>query len=124
MTAAVTFTVDAPPSLNRIWRHSGKRVYCNPRYVSWRRTAGWQLLAQRPGSLPAGSEIAVTLRIGPAKRKLDADNAAAKQVLDLLQHHQIIANERLVADIRTLRDDTVEAGRVRVELRTIEWRAA
>jgi Holliday junction resolvase RusA-like endonuclease len=74
--------------------------------------------------MPSGIEIAVTLRIGPAKRKLDADNAAAKQVLDLLQHHEVIANDKLVDDIRTVRDVSVEPGRVLIEVTAIERSAA
>jgi Holliday junction resolvase RusA-like endonuclease len=120
MTKPVTIHLLAPPSSNRIWRvGTGGRVHIDAKYASWRRSAGWELQAQRPGRFPAGAEVAVTLRLGPSasKRVRDIDNAAAKGVLDLLQSHQVIANDKLVADLRIVRDAGVEPGRVQVEVR-------
>jgi hypothetical protein len=37
-----------PPSVNRLWRTGRGRVYRSKRYLTWRETAGWELVVQRP----------------------------------------------------------------------------
>jgi Holliday junction resolvase RusA-like endonuclease len=123
MTPPITFTVDLPPSVNKVWRHSGKRVFRDPKYVAWQRTAGWELQAQRPDRFPANTHVAVTIRAGKAKRARDADNLG-KGICDLLQAHQIVTNDRDIRDIRIVWDESIEPGRVRVEARVIEKVAA
>jgi Holliday junction resolvase RusA-like endonuclease len=43
-----------------------------------------------------------------------------KAICDLLQTHRIVANDRDVRDIRIVWDESVEPGRVQVEIRAIE----
>jgi Holliday junction resolvase RusA-like endonuclease len=116
----ITISLPTPPSVNRIWRvGTGGRVYIDPKYNAWKRTAGWELAAQRPGKLPHGQQVAVTIRLGPMKRTKDADNCA-KAVLDLLEAHGVIRNDRDVARLVIERDDTIATGRVLAETRLIE----
>jgi Holliday junction resolvase RusA-like endonuclease len=110
--------------VNRVWRvGAGGRVYKSPAYVAWAREAGWELVRQKPDRFPPGAQVAVTLRLGKAKRARDADNCA-KGILDLLQAHGIVKNDRDVVDLRITWDATIEAGRVAIEVRAIERSAA
>jgi crossover junction endodeoxyribonuclease RusA len=123
MTGLVTIALPLPPSTNKLWRRSGKRVYLDARYVAWRRTAGWELQAQRPDRFPPGAQVAVTVKVGKAKRARDLDNLS-KAICDILQAHRIVANDRDITDIRLTWDAGVEPGKVLVELRGIERSAA
>ena len=124
MTATVTIDLPMPPSVNRVWRVGvGGRVYTDARYVAWKRTAGWELVRQKPGRFPPGAQVAVTIRAGKAKRARDIDNLS-KALLDLLQAHCVVANDRDVHSIAIAWDTSVEAGRVLVEVRAIERSAA
>lgn len=119
----ITFTLDAPPSVNRVWRHAGTRVYKDTRYVAWQRTAGRQVMAKRPGRFPPGTQVAVIIRAGKAKRARDLDNYG-KGILDLIQSLGIVDNDRNVSDLRLAWDTGIEPGRVQVEIRAIETDAA
>jgi Holliday junction resolvase RusA-like endonuclease len=88
------------------------------------RAAGWEIAAQRPDRFPPGTAIAVTIKAGKARRGRDLDNLS-KAIGDLLQAHRVVANDRDIADIRITWDhNNIEPGRVRVEARAIEERAA
>jgi Holliday junction resolvase RusA-like endonuclease len=119
----ITFAIDLPPSVNRLWRHSGKRVYLDPRYVAWKRVAGWQIKATRPGRFPYGTHVSVTIKAGKAKRARDIDNLG-KATLDLVQAVGIIGNDRDVRDLHIAWDDAVLPGKAKVEVREIEREAA
>lgn len=120
----LTFTVDMPPSVNKIWRIGpGSRVYKAPAYTAWARSAGWEIAAKRPGRFPAGTKVAMTVKAGKPKRARDIDNLS-KALLDLMQGVGIVDNDRDVVDLHLAWDNTVPDGRVQVELRSIERRAA
>jgi Holliday junction resolvase RusA-like endonuclease len=123
MTKPVTIDLPMPPSTNKLWRRSGTRVYLDARYIAWKRTAGWELVRQKPDRFPPGAQVAVTIRLGKSKRARDADNCA-KGILDLLQAHGIVKNDRDVVDLRITWDAGIEPGRVLVEARAIERSAA
>jgi Holliday junction resolvase RusA-like endonuclease len=116
-------SLDAPPSVNKIWRHCGKHVFRDPRYIAWQRLAGWEVMAKRPGKIPPGTKVAVTIRAGKAKRARDLDNYG-KGILDLVQALGIIDNDRNVADLRLAWDNNVPTGRVAVEISEIRRAAA
>jgi Holliday junction resolvase RusA-like endonuclease len=118
----IKINLPTPPSVNRIWRvGAGGRVYIDPKYNAWKRSAGWELAAQRPGKLPHGQQVAVTIRLGRMKRTKDADNCA-KALLDLLEAQGVICNDRDVAKLVIERDDTIATGRVLIVARTIQKR--
>jgi crossover junction endodeoxyribonuclease RusA len=122
----VTVTIDLPlpPSVNRVWRVGpGGRVHKAPAYVAWARQAGWELAIQRPDHFPPGTAIAVTVRAGKARRGRDLDNLS-KAICDILQTHQVVANDRDITDIRLTWDASIEPGRVQVQIREIARRAA
>lgn len=75
-------TLPAPPSANRLWRSTCRRVYRAQGYVKWLREAGWTLRAQHPGRIPG--DYAMRLLACPKdKRKRDLDNLL-KATSDLL----------------------------------------
>jgi Holliday junction resolvase RusA-like endonuclease len=118
----VIITLPLPPSTNRLWP-GRRRVYRSRAYLTWIKEAGWTLQMQKPTPFPVGSAIAVIIRAGKAKRARDIDNIG-KALLDLLQAHRIVANDRDVADLRLAWDDGIPAGRVQVEAWAIERAAA
>lgn len=82
-----------PPSANRLWRHRGKRVYRDPKYMAWITEAGWIVKTagfQKKIIGPFRCEIALT---PPDKRKRDLDNTV-KPILDLFQTVGIIENDQ------------------------------
>jgi Holliday junction resolvase RusA-like endonuclease len=120
----VVISLPAPPSTNRLWRAgAGGRIHIDPAYASWRRSAGWELVRQKPDHFPPGAQVAVAVRVGKAKRAKDIDNLP-KALLDLLQTHGVIGNDKLVAKLTIERDASVPDGRVTVEVREIEEAAA
>ena len=77
-----TIDLPLPPSVNRLWRSNRGRVHRAPRYLSWLKAAGWELVTQRPERL-AGS-VRMTIGAGrPDRRRRDVDNLG-KALLDLL----------------------------------------
>jgi Holliday junction resolvase RusA-like endonuclease len=102
-----------PPSVNHIWRFHGGGAFRTPAYTSWLETAGWELKAQRPAPLPAGSALAITIRAGKPDRARDLDNLV-KGLLDLLEAHGVIENDGAVHDLRICWDAHVPPGRARV----------
>jgi crossover junction endodeoxyribonuclease RusA len=100
-----------PPSANKLWRRAGDRVHRSAEYMGWTKTAGWELLAQRPVSLPGSVKLVV--RAGLPPRPRDLDNLL-KALCDLLEEHGIVENDASVTDIDARWDRTVATGRVRV----------
>lgn len=86
-----------PPSVNAIWRHTGKRVYRTPQYMSWLTTAGQEWLVQRAKlkvKSIQGPFRATIILVPPDKRKRDVDNPI-KALLDLAKHLQITGDDSL-----------------------------
>jgi Holliday junction resolvase RusA-like endonuclease len=98
------------PSANRLWRSGRGRVYRSSAYEDWRKEAGWELKAQRPGRVEGSVEVTITAG-KPDGRRRDLDNIAGKALLDLLVEHQVIADDSLVASISSRWDLTVPPGR-------------
>jgi|SRR5262245_562994 len=99
-----------PISTNRLWRTGRGKVFRSREYDSWRKTAGWELRAQRPGRIEGPVEISIALG-RPDRRKRDLDNAATKAALDLLVEHQVISCDSLVTSITSRWDTSVPPGR-------------
>jgi Holliday junction resolvase RusA-like endonuclease len=114
---AMTVTVHLPwpISVNRLWRHKGKRVYRNPQYTRWRNEAGWRLKLSGQGRLVAG-HFGIKLALSPPhKRRFDIDNFGAKPILDLLQDHGWVENDSLCQKLEVVLDRSLPIG-VAVEL--------
>jgi hypothetical protein len=52
--------VPLPPSINALWGSNCGRVHRSDRYSQWRRDAGWELRAQRPGRVDGPVEVSIT----------------------------------------------------------------
>jgi crossover junction endodeoxyribonuclease RusA len=110
-----TIDLPLPPSVNRLWRSNRGRVHRAPRYLSWLKAAGWELVTQRPERL-AGS-VRVNISAGrPDRRRRDVDNLG-KALLDLLTKHEVIQDDSCVVSITCGWDDDVAGGRVHVKVR-------
>ena len=102
-----TIDLPLPPSVNRLWRSNRGRVHRAPRYLSWLKAAGWELVTQRPERL-AGS-VRVNISAGrPDRRRRDVDNLG-KALLDLLTKHEVIQDDSCVVSITCGWDDDVAA---------------
>ena len=99
-----------PPSVNQLWRTGRGKVFRSSTYDAWRKEAGWELLAQRPGRVEGPVEVSIALG-RPDARKRNLDNAATKAALDLLVEHQVISCDSLVTSISARWDTTVTPGR-------------
>jgi Holliday junction resolvase RusA-like endonuclease len=113
---AMILEISIPPSVNRLWRVGRRRVFCSPQYIAWLRTAGWELLTQRPARFTGPVRISIAAG-RPDRRRRDLDNIATKALLDLLVAHRVIDDDSLVAAISSKWDDNVAAGRVHVDIR-------
>ena len=96
-----------PPSVNRLWRFSGPRMYRTKVYTEWADDAVRHLQQQQAPSSPIDYPVALELAVGrPDARKRDIDNVN-KAVLDLLEHVQILENDHHVHDLRSYWSDQV-----------------
>lgn len=95
----ITLSLPMPPSMNKLWRPvyaGGKsKMVRRERYVTWRNAAHGYYLEQGGHRLPKiTGHFRAHIVLNEAKRgNSDADNRT-KPVLDLLQHVQLIANDK------------------------------
>jgi crossover junction endodeoxyribonuclease RusA len=87
------YHLPTPPSVNRLWRISGRRMYRSKKYTEWIAEVVLALeTAPRPEiDYPFNIEIIVGR---PSKRRMDIDNRA-KAVMDVLQHCKVITDDCL-----------------------------
>ena len=107
-----TLELPLPPSVNRLWRSNRGRVHVSSRYKSWRRSAGWELVLQKPERLEGWVRISIAAG-APDRRRRDVDGLA-KATLDLLVEHQVIADDSLVASLSSMYRSTHTTGSNRV----------
>lgn len=115
------FIIDLPfpPSVNRIWRSSNrqkKKVYLDPTYVAWIKSADLHVMAIRPKPQRVSGryEIEIILDQLQRKKRGDAGNYE-KCVSDYLQRIELIDNDKF-ADQVLIRWGEAPAG-VRVIVR-------
>lgn len=90
----VTFKLPYPPSVNRLWRISGKRMYRSKRYVEWLADCEYAL-ERFQGFSKIGNQVAVTIIASrPDRRKRDLDNLA-KPILDVCQEYFIVDDSQV-----------------------------
>jgi len=91
------YNLPTPPSVNALWRISGRRMYRSKKYTAWIGEVALALeLEQRPEiDYPFNIEILVGR---PSKRRMDIDNRA-KAVMDVLQHCNVITDDCLAQRI-------------------------
>jgi crossover junction endodeoxyribonuclease RusA len=92
-SAIYFYRIPTPPSMNALWRITGRRMYRTKKYVEWIEQCKTALAEfQKPAiDYPFNIEIIVGR---PSKRRMDIDNRA-KAVMDMLQHLDIITDDCL-----------------------------
>jgi Holliday junction resolvase RusA-like endonuclease len=55
-----TITLPLSPRANCSWRSNRGRAHRSKRYTAWRRTAGWELVAQRPTRITGAVSVTIT----------------------------------------------------------------
>jgi crossover junction endodeoxyribonuclease RusA len=86
-----TFTLDWPPSTNRLWRNLSGRTILSEEARAWTKTASLQLMAMRARPMQWPVELGIELS-PPTKRKFDLSNRV-KIVEDILVHNSIIPDD-------------------------------
>lgn len=89
----IQLTLPWPPSQNRLWRNSGKRVYRDPKYMTWLKEAGWVIKIARAEKIIGPFSASIILN-PPDKRRIDIDNRV-KGLLDLAQQSGLIEDDCL-----------------------------
>ena len=80
-----------PPSANRLWRRGKNNIYASKEYTTWKREAGWQVIAQKPGGIAGPYRLSLNA-VRPDKRKRDLGNLL-KAVEDLLVSAGVIEDD-------------------------------
>jgi crossover junction endodeoxyribonuclease RusA len=106
------YNLPTPPSVNSLWRISGRRMHRSKKYTEWIGEVALALeLEQRPEiDYPFNIEIVVGR---PSKRRMDIDNRA-KAVMDVLQHCGIIADDCLANRITMMWSNDLDGCKVTI----------
>jgi crossover junction endodeoxyribonuclease RusA len=104
-------TAPMPPSVNGMYANvPGKGRVKTAAYKSWITEAGWAVKPQIKHRF--SGDVRVSVAIGP-RRNRDIDNTL-KPILDLLQSHYVVANDRQVIDLSVKWSDDVEGCRIEI----------
>lgn len=102
-----------PPSVNRLWRFAGSRMYRTKVYRDWAEDAQRHAAAQKPIPTITGP-VSLDLAVGrPDRRRRDLDNVN-KAVLDLLQHIEVLEDDSLVHKLVSYWDEDTIGVRVAI----------
>jgi Holliday junction resolvase RusA-like endonuclease len=85
---------DAPPSANNLFATVGARRFKTKAYRSWIKSAGLELMIQRPPMLAEPVDIALDVEEASGRRS-DADGKL-KAICDLLVRHNVIPDDSSV----------------------------
>ena len=98
MSAIATITLSQlPPSMNNLFATIGRKRVRSARYRAWLESAGWELAAQKPGTV--AGPYAVTMTFGRKdKRRRDIGNLE-KPCSDLLVAHRVVEDDSLAQRI-------------------------
>lgn len=111
----MTLLLPYPPSVNRLWRFSGPRMYRTKVYAEWADEASRILRSQNTPAKPIDYPIAMELAVGrPDKRKRDIDNVN-KAVLDLLEAIEVVENDHYIHDLRSYWSEEVSGVQVMIK---------
>jgi len=110
----VRVEIPLPPSVNTAWRNVvGKGRVRSPEYRRWHKLAYDELMLQKPGRVVG--RFAALITIGRINRRCDIDNRI-KPILDLLKG-DVIEDDSMCERVSAGWSDTIESGRVVVEIR-------
>ena len=122
VTSVITLILPLPPSTNSLWIQAGRKRVISPDYRAWRLIAGSKLEQQLASEVararpmvgpPLGVDIAL-----PLKMRGDIDNRV-KPILDLLVHHDVMADDQHVHALSVARKVVHKSCAV-VTVRTVE----
>ena len=93
----VTLELPYPPSVNGIWRFSGKRAYISKQYAAWKKEADAWFMKQRAEKtigtpIKGAFDVHIAFPTGKRRKNADLDNRI-KVVLDALQEFKLIEND-------------------------------
>ncbi len=92
LNTPVTFRVPLPPSVNALYRNvPGRGRVKTPKYSAWIKSAGWEVISQRPAKLSGSYSVKYSL-CRPDNRRRDAENYI-KALSDLLVRLQIVEDD-------------------------------
>lgn len=95
----MTVVIDLPwpPSVNALWRGSGRRVYRSKRYMDWIKQAEIHWMIQRPKNKirEIKGEFSLSLILNPPTKRLSDIDNFTKAPMDFLQRMAIIENDNL-----------------------------
>lgn len=113
----MTITLPWPPSVNRYWRHVGRRVLISRSGREYRRAVCGLLAGTGgPRKPPADGRIALAMdAFPPDRRRRDLDNLP-KAVLDSLAHVGVYEDDSQIDLLIVRRRDVVRGGAVDVEV--------
>lgn len=97
MTDTRRYTIDPPPSANKLWKIRDGRIVKTDDYKAWRIKAGWAIRAQRQGN-PLDGPTSVTMSMKRPRKNADIDNRI-KPVLDALEAGGAIVNDKQVTAV-------------------------
>lgn len=108
-----------PPSVNQLFATDFKtrRRFKTKEFAAWERLASTYMLL-KPRLEMQGDVVSVYAYGKPSNRRMDVANRE-KGVSDLLVKHGILKDDSQIVDIRLYWASDVEAGMVRVELRSV-----
>lgn len=93
----VTLELPYPPSVNAIWRFSGRSAYVSKQYAAWKKEADAWFLKQRAEKTvgtPIRGAFEVHMAFSERKRRKNADlDNRIKVVNDALQRFGLIEND-------------------------------
>ena len=98
----LTFTVDCPPSANKIWRNVSNRAIKSKEYRTWLTINSAEIHWRHKYEMIKGPCEVHIKYTPPNKRFKDTDNVI-KPCLDLLQAADVIENDSLVEIIHARR---------------------
>lgn len=91
--AIYVYRIPIPPSMNALWRISGRRMYRTKKYTEWLEDCRRSLDGQAKPAIDTTFNIEIIVG-RPSKRRMDIDNRG-KAVMDMLQHMDIITDDCL-----------------------------
>lgn len=103
-----------PPSVNRYWRHVGRRTLISREGRQFRERVCTALARRGLQALSCDLAVAVQL-YPPDRRRRDADNYF-KAALDALEHAGIYENDSQIAHLEVDKNDPEPGGRTVVEI--------
>jgi len=86
----IQFELPLAPSVNALWRISGKRMYRTKQYKDWLEEAGWMIKQQNRSTIDG--EYALHIRALRTNKRRDLDNIL-KATSDLLVELRVVEDD-------------------------------